>query len=241
MKFNISIFALLALLVAFSFAHAATENPFSASVGGYVASGSVYLDADATQDSTFSLVQGIANITEIRDPNGDLIWVNDASDLNIVFQDFSRDLNLESDDGNFMSNGGRVEFYENSSGTFDPTGNFTADSAKLNQGELKIGAVGADFDGEGHSAQGTATDLFYSSNGFLNIENGAWKNLLATNSFGFADMAFNISASTVATAGYTYAGSGDVAGEISAVPLPAGVWLFGSAILAMGGFVRKRD
>ena len=235
-----SLFILLSCILQ-SQLQAASVSPFSASAGGYVATGAVYLDADGTGDGSFSLVQGIANITQIRNANGELVWTNNDSDLNIIFSDFGRDLTATGlGDNGFASTGGQVGFYQNSAGTFNPTGDFAADAALLNQGELKLGAVGASSNETGHTATGTATDLFYSSNGFLSVENGAWAALLDTNAFGFADMAFNISASSLNTAGYSYAGSGDITGEVSAVPIPAAFWLFGSALLSVGLLKQKK-
>ncbi len=222
------------------------QSLFDFGNGEFVFSGSSYINPDDPSNT-----QGIANITEIRRADGSLFWDNSDEDLNIVYFDFERTSIAPGVGGSsqFTLSGGVVEFYLNTAGTFNPTGDFGRDSGILTAGDLLLTAEGA-TDSFGNTATGQFTSATYSSNGFLSVTGGLWAQFFNTNGIldangdAFADMTFNSSGDMIATAGYQFSGSGDLATTaiaVSAVPLPAAFWMMAPALAGLGFMGRKKS
>jgi len=242
---------LLAVVLALSFvalltaSNAAVSAAFTGLSGDYVISGSLYLDNDAADNGSFLQAAGVGNVTEIRHSDGTLVWENSLSELSIAFGGFNRTALAPGLGGTtqFTSNGGFVDFYSNSLGTFQATGNYVADLTAIAGGNLELVLEGIE-DPLGNVAVGQFSDTSYSSNGFLEVvSGGAFADNFDTNTIDlgnniFADMSFNISGDNLATAGYDYSGSADLA--VSTVPTPGSMYLLGTGLFGFGMMGRRK-
>ena len=93
-------------------------------------SGTIYVD------STISNSRGIGTIHEIRDKNGDVLWIPNGEELNFTFEGYNhvRNVRIDSFTSKYGHTDGRVDFYINSSGIFNPSGSYINDSASIASG-----------------------------------------------------------------------------------------------------------
>jgi len=241
MKRLLFLFTLLAISVVMK-ANAATVPLFQ--LGEYVFAGTLYVDNDAANNGSFSEAAGVGNITEIRDGGGLLFWDNSTEELNMSFSGFNRNALVPGLGGTtqFSSDGGIVDFWTNSLGTFQATGDYILDTIAISGGALRLSLTGA-IDTFGNSAVGQFSPTAYSSNGQLDVVGGEWLNVFDTNLImlgdgTIVDTTFNISGDNTATAGYDFSGSADLA--TNAVPEPEPMLLLSLGLLAAGYIGRTK-
>ena len=197
------------------------------SSGGVNIFGTVYVDNDAVGDGSNSQAQGIGNVTEIRNSNGDLVWDNSVNEVSLVFHGWDRD-QLQAGIGGttqFTSINGFAGFFINPLGTFAVTGDYAVDSVVLSTGSLVLETIGA-MSGFGNTAVGQFSQTGYASNGYVDVVSsaglfgGLFENSAVDAGNGAtSNMTFNISGDNLSTAGYDFSGTGDLSG-VATVPAP---------------------
>jgi len=241
MRIKVLLVSTLALVMMSQTTMAASS--LSLTAGDYVISGSIFVDNDSQNDGTFSQAAGIGNVTEIRHADGTLVFDNSLAELSLRFSGFTRTALAPGLGGTiqFTSSGGLVEFFDNTLGTFQATGDFLADGLAMENNPATLILQGF-ADAFGNVAVGQFSDTSYASNGFLEVIGGSLASLFDTDAIdlgpaGLADMTFNISGDNMSTANYDFSGSADLA--VTTIPEPAGLLLVAMG-LAVAGFSNKR-
>jgi len=184
--------------------------------------------------------RGIGKVNEIRGHDGGVLWADgdNGVELNYVFSGYNRasETNIGASLNAYGDTGGGVSFHINTLGTFSPTGNWDNDRMGITTGDLFLEAIGHN-DADGYTVQGVESDFANSGNGLLSVLGGLAATYFDQNQLPFgADMSFNFSTDTIATAGYDYSGSADVAVLSNGVPI---VGTAGLVLLGMVGMCKR--
>ena len=133
--------------------------------------------------------------------------------------------------------------YEVSNGTFNLNDDFTTATNKFNSGTVLIDAT------QNNSASGHNSDTQFAYNGVFDVTgNGTLDSVLDNNSLNLGsaiagDFSVNLSLDSLglpSNGSSIKSGTGNSAFNVPGVPIPAAGWLFGSALLGLAGYTKRK-
>lgn len=191
--------------------------------------------------------QGIGQILEIRNANGDVIWEDgdNGVDLWFVFDDLVVENVYPTPTGDVITTtGGTLQYFTLADGVFNQTGDFANDAAAIATGDLWLDTVLAEIDygpDTFSTLNLTVGNTGFNGTGFLDVVGGSAASVLNTNSIGNpydnqqSDVRWNFSVDNEQQYGdYNYTGSSDFR-TVAQIPLPAPLALMGLGIIGMMG------
>ena len=208
-------------------------------VGNYEINARIAINT--TSESTLGLNDsfGIGYVNSISELGGSTYWAagQNGEYINFNFSDYVTS-STDPLNGDFVANGGRVDFWLNSSDLYSTAVDYFTSKAIQEAGTLLIGATGSG------TTEGTNFNNGYRANGFLDIISGTELLAINTNQSinlvgGDADLSFNITGSHFNNDNYDFVGSSDGIG-VSAVPAPAPLALMGTSLISLGLVRRKK-